>query len=194
MKGTSPFIQHSLILLIGTVMIILLISSVMIFYNNLTISNTRAALKQVAVQTANSIIHLYNLAQESDVQPKNSSSVVLSTLDLDYPEKVNGRNYEVLLVSSPGIWNFIINLTIEGKNTTIIKEETSSSKIIARTTQEPFVSYEHDLTNVPILIEGSYRSGGNATLRLVRFNYNGTIEDVILLGDVDLIVKVLSIK
>jgi len=151
-------------------------------------------LKQIAAQTADNILYLYDQAKESDASPTNSTSIILSSIDLNYPNQVVDRNFEVELVSSPGIWNVVTNITIDDVNATIRKESTSGAKIIAKTTQKPIVSYEHDVANVPIGLQGKYRSGDDDTLRLVRYNYNDSLEDVIILGNSSIIIGISSIK
>jgi hypothetical protein len=113
---------------------------------------------------------------------------------LNYPEKISGRNFEVELVSSPGIWNVITNLIIGDKIGTINKEAASGSKIIAKTTQKPFITYEYDVPNIPIKLQGKFKSGVNDTLKLVRYNYNGTIENVIILGESNIVISITGIR
>jgi len=163
------------------------------YYDQVLRSNIRASLKQIAIQTALSITKLYNLGKEFDATPENSSSIIISDIDLNYPNKVSGKNFEVELTSSPGIWNIVTNLTISGENVTIKKETTSGAKIIVKTTQRPFESYEHDLSNVPIVLQGKFRSGENDILRLVRYNYNRVVNDTIVLGESDIIIGITSI-
>jgi len=137
---------------------------------------------------------LYDQAKESGASPVNSTSITLSSIDLNYPDQVVDRNFEVELVSSPGIWSVVTNLTIQGVNATIKKESTSGAKIIAKTVQSPVVSYEYDVANIPIKLQGKCSSGGNDTLRLVRYNYNGSIEDVVILGNSSIIIGITSIN
>jgi hypothetical protein len=154
----------------------------------------KAELKQICIQTANSIIQLHNIAKEFNSLPKNSTSIIISSIDLNYPNKVEGKNFEVELLTSPGIWNLVTNITIEGKNVTIVKETGSSSKIIAKTTQKPIIVYEHDIPNIPIVLQGKFRSGENDNLRIIRYNYNETVEDRIILGGSDIIVGITNIS
>ena len=163
------------------------------YYDQVLKSNIRASLKQITIQTALSITKLYNLGKESDATPENSSSIIISDIDLNYPNKISGKNFEVELTSSPGMWNIITSMTISGENMTIRKESTSGAKIIAKTTQRPFVSYEYDVPNVPITLQGKFRSGENDNLRLVRYNYNGLVNDTIVLGEPDIIIGITSI-
>jgi hypothetical protein len=194
MKGVSKFISYALTVLFGFIILIFLSTLVYHYYDEILQNTIKGELKQICVQTENSIIQLHNLAKEFKAFPEESSSIIIQTIDLGYPTDVEGRNYEVELISSPGIWNIVTNLTIEGRNVTIVKETSSSSKIIARTTQKPIVVYEHDIPNIPIVLQGKFKPGESDTLKLLRYNYNGTIEDRIILGDSEIIVGITNIK
>ena len=194
MKGVSSFISYALTILFGFVILIFFTYAIYSYYDQLTRSNIKAGLKQITIQTTNSIIKLYDLGKESDVSPSNSSSIIISDIDLNYPEEVSGKSFEVELVSTPGIWNMITSFTIAGKNATIRKESSSGAKVIAKTTQRPFITYEHDVPNIPIVLQGKFRSGQNDTLRLVRYNYNESINNMIILGESDIIVGITSVS
>jgi len=193
MKGLARIITYAITIMFGFIIITIFSTLIYGYYDQVLRSNIKASLKQIAIQTALSITKLYNLGEESDVTPDNSSSIIISDIDLNYPTKVSGKNFEVELTSSPGIWNIVTNLTIGGENVTIRKETTSGAKIIAKTTQRPYLSYEHDVPNVPIILQGKFRSGQNDTLRLVRYNYNGVVNDTIVLGEADIIIGITSI-
>jgi hypothetical protein len=150
-------------------------------------------LKQVAVQTTNGIISLYEKSKNTDATPKNSSSIIISEIDLNYPNKISGKNFEVEFLSSPGIWNQIINITIDDVNRAVKKETNSGTKIVVKTTQNPVIIYEHSIPNIPIILQGEFRSGDNDTLKLVRYNYNGDLIDSILLGESNIIIGLTSI-
>ncbi len=194
MKGISRFVTYSLIILSSFVILALFTTLIYSYYNRVLETNIQVSLKQIAVQAADSILYLYDQAKESGASPANSTSITLRSIDLNYPNQVVNRNFEVELLSSPGIWNVITNLTINNATATIRKESTSGTKIIAKTTQKPIVSYEYDVANVPIKLQGKFRSGGNDTLRLVRYNYDDSLEDVIILGNSSIIIGITSIK
>jgi hypothetical protein len=164
------------------------------YYDRVSESNIKISLKQIAIQTAHAITKLYYLGKESGVVPDNSTSIIIKDMDLNYPDKVSGKNFEVELISSPGIWNIVTDLTIDNENITIRKETTSSSKIIAKTTQRPFLTYEHDFPNLPVILQGKFRSGENDTLRFFRYNYNGVVNDTIILGEPNIIIGITSIS
>jgi hypothetical protein len=163
------------------------------YYDQVLGTNIQASLRQIAVQTTNGIISLYEKSKNTDLVPGNSSSIIISEINLNYPNKISGKNFEVELLSSPGIWNTIINMTIDGENTTIRKETSSGNKIVVKTTQNPLTSYEHTIPNIPIILQGRFKSGDNDTLKLVRYNYNGNIVDSIVLGESDIIIRITSI-
>jgi len=194
MKGVSSFIKYSLTVLIGFLILTFFVALINNYYKQVSESNLKEGLKEVALQTANAITQLYDVAKKTNARPENSSSITISSMNLNYPDNINGKSFEVDLVSSPGIWNLVMNITINGKNVTIMKETNSGSKVIVKTIQKPFVEYEYELPNMPLILEGKFKSGGNSTLKLVRFNFNGTINDCIILGDSSIIVGVTNIR
>jgi hypothetical protein len=194
MKGISNFVSYTFTILFGFTILILFSSLIYSFYEQVQKTSITSSLKQLSIQTSNGIIKLYDLSKEFKTNPANSTSIIISNVTLNYPEEIVDRNYEVELLSSPGIWNSITNFTIGEKNVTIIKETESSSKIVVRTTQKPIETYEYDLPNIPIILQGKFKSGENDVLRLVRYNYNGVIEDRIILGESDIIVGISGIR
>lgn len=194
MKGVSRFVSYAFTILLG--FIVLSVFSILIFgyYDQVLKSDIESGLKQIAIQTVNGIIELYGLAEEYETIPENFSLILISSIDLNYPDQVSGRSFEIELISSPGIWSTVTNVSIGGEDAETIEETTSGSKIIVKTTQRPYVSYEYDVPNIPINLQGKFRSGGNDVLKLVRYNFNGTVEDRILLGESDIIVGINSIE
>ncbi len=194
MRGVSNFVSYTFTILFGFTMLILFTSLIYSFYDQIQKTSITASLKQIAIQTTDSIIKLYELSKEFKTNPANSTSIIISNISLNYPKKIGGKGYEVELLSSPGIWNSITNFIISGANATIIKESVSSSKIVVKTIQKPVLTYEHDLPNTPIILQGKYRSGENDNLKLVRYNYNGIVEDRIILGQSDIIIGINIIR
>jgi len=190
MKGLSTFLTYTFTILLGFTLITFFSFLIYSYYNQVLNLNIQASLKQLAVQTTIGIIKLYDLSKKTDVIPENSSSIVISEMDLDYPNKVSGKNFEVELISSPGIWVLIINMTIDGNTGIINKETTSGAKIIVKTTQRPLVSYEYDIPNIPVVLQGKFKPGDSDVLKLIRYNYNGSIVDNIVLGDSDIIIGI----
>jgi len=193
MKGISKFITYAFTILLGFIILGVFSSLIYGYYGQVLKSNIRSSLKQISVQTFVGIVNLYNQGMRYDFIPDNSTSVVISRISLDYPDSVSGKDFEVYLISSSGIWNTVKNVTIDGENVNIKQEINSGAKIITKTTESPYVSFEYGLPNIPIILQGRFRTGDNDTLTLVRYNDNGTIEDRIILGSYDLLVGVKSI-
>lgn len=194
MKGVSKFITYTLTILFGFMIITFFTTMIYGYYDRTIKSNIRIGLKQIAIHTSSSIMKLFELSEQTNVQPENMTSFKISEINLNYPLKISGRNYEVNLIASPGIWNQIHNITIDGKSATVIKEIKSNAKVVVKTTQRPFLSYEYDVSNIPIVLQGKFRSGDNDIIRLIRFNYNGNMENRIILGESDLIIGVTNIS
>ena len=192
MKGISKFVTYTFTILFSFIMLGVFSSLIYDYYNQIMKSNIESGLKQICIQTFIGIVNLYNQGMKNDFIPENSSSVVISQISLNYPDSVSGKNFEVYLMSSSGIWNTVKNVTIDGKTVNIKQEIDSGAKIIAKTIEKPYVSYEYNLPNIPIILQGKFRSGDNDTLSLVRYNDNGTIEDSIILGNSDLLVRIKS--
>jgi len=190
MKGLSNYISYTLTMMLGFVIVAFFTTSLYKIYDRTVVSNIQAGLKQVTIQTMDGINYLYDESKKSDATPTNASSIVISDIALNYPEKISGKNFEIELISSPGIWNRITNLMIGDETATITKETESGSKIIAKTTQKPLIAYEYDIPNIPVKLQGKFKSGVNDTLRLVRYNYNGTIENIVILGEDDIIIGI----
>ena len=194
MKGISKFANYSFIILISFAALGIFVTLIYGYYDHIIKTNIQVGLKQIAVQTSDKILYLYDQAELSNANPANSTSVVISSIDLNYPTQVMDRNFEVELLSSPGIWNAISSITIEGENVTIMRETSSSAKVIAKTTQRPIETYEYDIPNVPIRLQGKYTSGDDDTLQLMRYNYNGDLVDTIILGSSTIIIGITSIR
>ncbi len=194
MKGVSRFVAYTFVILFGFVILSLFAGLIYGYYDRVLKINIEAGLRQIAIETTGQITKIYDLAKDSDAVPANSSLIIIADLDLKYPNKISGKNYEIQLISSPGIWTQIQTFTINNESVTIRKETISGSKVIARTTQTPVVTFELPIPNIPIHIEGGYRSGENATLKYVRYNYNGSVNDTIVFGESGIILGVTKIN
>lgn len=194
MKGVSKFLSYTFLILLGFVMLTLFTITIYSYYNNILRKNIDVGLKQIAVQTSTEIIKLYDIGKSSNARPSNASLILISQIDLNYPTKISQKNYEVQLISSPGIWTQIKSFKIDNLTATIKDEKISGSRAVVRTTQSPIVSYDFQISNIPVPIQGVFRSGENSTLKYVRYNYNGTINDTIVLGESGLIIGVAKIQ
>ena len=194
MKGISRFITYSFTILLGFIILTVFTTLIYGYYDQVSKSNMRSSLKQICVQTFFGIVNLYNRGMENDLIPDNSTAAVIYKIDLNYPDSISGKEFEVYLISSSEIWNTIKNITIDGKIVNIKEEINSGSKIIANTIDKPSVGFEYNLPNMPVIIQGKFSSGDNQTLSLIRYNNNGTIEHVVILGNSDLFIRLNTIN
>jgi hypothetical protein len=67
-------------------------------------------------------------------------------------------------------------------------------RIIAETTQDPIVSVEYDVPSIDADLQGRTLDPQNATMRYYRYNPNGTITDVIVLGESSLIGQITALS
>jgi hypothetical protein len=95
------------------------------------------------------------------------------------------------LVSSNPIWVNVKNFTVDGQNvSTTIK--TSGAKVVAKTTQDPFVTVEYDIPNIDISMQGRSANGVESKLRYYRYNLDNIIYDKITLGSSDILIEITS--
>lgn len=190
MKGVSTLLTYILILSISTITLIIFTLMVVSYYKNTSRALIESNFKQLAVYTSVEIINMYNENSKSTIVPEINTSTNLSTLILNYPQKIGSTVYQIDFISTTGIWNFI-NFSSQSQ---LLKEESSSNKIYLKTLQEPFVEYYYSLPNIPIELQGSFKSGELPILRYVRYNYNGKIYDRIILGGDDIIIGLIKIQ
>lgn len=194
MKGLSKFVEYTFIIMFGFVLLSILTSMIYHYYNKNLETNINVGLKQIALQTSDGILKLYQIGEDVHAEPTNGTATIITSIDMNYPNHIGGKNYEVILVSSLGIWTQVTDLTIDSEDIDIRKEEFSGAKIIVRTTQNPYLSYEHSLPNIPVAVQGKYTSGMNDTLTYVRYNYLSTEYNAIILGEFDFVVDITVLR
>ncbi len=190
MKGLSNFVTYTFTILFSFIILGVFSSLIFSYYNQVMKSNTESGLKQLCIQTFVGIVNLYNQGINNDLIPTNSTSAVISQISLNYPDSVSGKQFEVYLIPSSGIWSTVKNITINGEIVKIKQEIDSGAKIIAKITEKPYTSYEYNVPNIPIILQGNFRSGNNDTLSLLRYNDNGNIENRVVLGDSNILIGI----
>ena len=188
-KGISPLISYVLTILFSILFLGSIVALVFTFYQISLRNVLREGLRQVAIQTSDGIIRLYENSRVINTRPSNYSSLLLGQLDLELPADVSKRNYEILLVSSNPLWSQLTNLTI-GSTSISSVISTGGAKILARSTQDPLVSVEMDIPNFEPIVQGRSQNGIMATLKYFRYNLNGSTIDAIILGQSDIITKI----
>lgn len=192
-KGQANLIEYVLTISFGVIILISVTAMIYSFYSTTIRTDAEKGLRELSIQTAENILKLYKSAKDSKAQPPNSSSVLISEIDLSLPSQVSRRNYEIFLVSTNPIWTNIINFTIDNQNVSSAMK-TSGAKIVAKTTQDPFVTVEYDIPNIDVGVQGRSQNGVGSKLRYYRYNFNDTVYDKIVLGSSDILVDITSIS
>ena len=187
------FIEYILTVLFSVFVIASIIALVYSFYSTALRIEIREELKQLAVQTGDQIVKLYEIAKLSKATPSNYSSVLISEIDLKLPTDVSKRNYQLLLVSASPVWSSISTFYVNSKNATVI-EETSGAKIIVQTIQSPIITVEQDIPNIDVAVMGVSKNGKDSKLRYYRYNINGNIYDTIVLGNSTMLITISSVS
>jgi len=188
MKGASPIVTYLLIAFVAFISLSLLTSLILSYYRNLSKSLTLSAFKQLAIYTSSEIAKMYNENSKSLAQPEINSLIVLSNETLNYPSKINGNTYKVEFVSNLGLWSFVSH------NLSSSNLENSGNKILFRTLQDELIEYYFDLPNMQLEFQGSFESGEKPVMFYVRYNYNGTVRDRLILGESNVIVGLVGVN
>lgn len=161
-------------------------------------NNIRGSLTQLAVQTSDGIIRLHDTSKDSKVSPTTNSSVLISTLDMNFPVDVGKRNYRIRIISASSIWAQVTSINADGTNITTTSgsliETTSVAKVIAESLQEPLVKVEYDIPNIGVSIQGFSENGLYDELKYYRINFNGTVTDKIVLGNSTLLIDLRTVS
>lgn len=193
MKGVSPLISYVLAVLLAVLVISAVAVLVTGFYNTIIQDEVRRELTQVAAQASSKITEIYSISKVSKASPANSSAILIGDLQLNLPAKVASRSYQLTLLSSNQVASILANLTVNGQNVSSTSTP-QTGKIVAETTEDPFVSVEYDVPSIDVDMQGRSDSPTNATLRYYRYNPNGTVIDTVLIGDYTLLGQVATVS
>lgn len=188
-KGISQLISYVFAILLAVIIVAAIAFLAYAFYGTIIKDEAKRELTQVANQVSSKITDTYSLAKASKASPANSTALILADVALNLPEEVAARNYKVTLVTPNEILSFVTNASLNGQNITFTRAS-QTGKVIAQTTEDPFVTVEFDLPNLEAELQGSTTNPRNATLRYYRYNPNGTIVDALVLGEETLLAQV----
>jgi len=186
-KGQAELVQYVLTILFGTIVLVSVSLLIFTLYDRFVRADIENSLDQIAAQTADRILKLYEVGKSSRVQPA-STSILIAEEELRLPEAVANRNYEIILISSNQVWSNIVNITVANQTVPNIISS-STAKVLARTVNEPIISVEHDIPNIEAVIQGRGERTNNK-LRYYRYNVNGTTYDKIILGDIEIFIDI----
>jgi len=187
-KGQSKIIEYVFVIFLSVIVILAISITVYSFYRVSLENSIRSELEQIAIETSQNIMELYESGKKSNAIPQINSSLLLGEVEMSLPSQVSKRNYRIELVTASDLWIYITNLTINQTNVSAITD-TSGAKVIVKTTQDPKVEVEESIPNIDAIIEGMSENG-NGLLRYYRYNLNGNITDAIILGNNDIFIQV----
>jgi hypothetical protein len=193
LKGEQPVVSYVFSILLSVGAMIAITLTLIAFYDNVTDREIERQLTQITAHTANEISKLYGVSSASSAAPGNSSAVQISKIELGIPEDVSGRNYDIYVVSGGQISTVVSSITINGLNASVSTLK-SGAKIVGRTRGNPHIVVETDLPNINVQFQGRIINGQNSTLRYIRYNLNGTMQDVIVAGGGDLLIQISSLE
>jgi hypothetical protein len=174
--------EYILTIFFSLIVLLVVSSLIYAFYNSVLTQDITKSLNEINSEVSSAIYKVYQEGKVSTASPANSTSVLLATVNLNLPQKVTNRNYEVDLIPINPLFATIANVTSGGLNITTLIQG-SGSKIVSKTTDDPKISISKDLANINANVQGTVLSGVNATLKYYRYNFNGIIYDKIILGE-----------
>lgn len=192
-KAQAKFIEHIFAILLGVIFMVSVIAITYTFYTDVLRNEIRESLNQIALSVGGNIVRIYEISRSVDAQPSNQTSILVKELDLSLPIEVSKRNYEVFLVSPSTLWPVVTNITVNGENVTSIVKS-SGPKVVVQTVQDPIVRVERDIPNLGIHMHGKSENGKEGKLRYYRSNINGTIYDIVVLGEADILIRIDAIS
>jgi len=192
-KGQAKLIGYVITILLTVIILTSITMLMYVFYNNTVKTEIEQSLRQLAIQTSDSIVRIYERVKDVSAQPGNYTTTLLHESELNFPTAVSNKNYEIILVTANPIWSNIKNITIGNTSITPVLK-TSGAKVIAQTTQDPIVSVEIDIPNINVVVEGRSENGRGGKLKYYRHNINGTIYDIITLGEPGIIVSITNVS
>ena len=189
-KGQAELVEYILTFLISTIVIIAIYALVMAIYNNQLAAEINNDLKQLNAQTLSSIIKLYTSASSYTDPIQNNNAILLGTINLNYPNNVARRNYEIILVSPGQIYSPLNITTSYGSG----GQDMGGPKIIGRTLVKPFIEVITNIPSIDIVAQGQVSNGLNPTLSFYKANISGNVTNIAILGNYSILSNVNSIR
>lgn len=180
-KGQAELVEYIMTIAIGLIILTVISTLSYGFYRNAVKADLEKGLTELTIQTDENILKLYKTGKTSKAQPSNSSSILISDVNLNLPSQISKRNYEIYLVGSNPVWLNLINFTLNEQNVSSVTK-ISGAKVVARTTQDPYVTVERNMPNIEVGVQGRSENGKDSKLTYYRYNANGTVYDKIVLG------------
>lgn len=192
-KGISPLISYVLATLIAVVIIAAIAALGFNFFDAISEDQIRRDLSQIATQASSRITEIYAVSKASSNSPDNSTAVLLAESQLNLPSQVSTRDYKITLLS-PGQVATIVSNVSQGSGNASSQNQPQTGMVVLETTEEPIITVEHPLPSIDVDLQGFSGDPENATLRYYRYNPNGTVIDVIVVGEFSLITQAIGVS
>jgi hypothetical protein len=191
MKGVSSFVEYSLVILLGVTLVTAVSFVVYSFYDTAVKTAIRGELRQISVQTSESVIKVYEIGKKSQTAPPINSTMQIATLSIPLPPQLAGKNYKITLVPAGSLWISVSNITID--QSLVAYTGITNAKVMVETTQEPLLSSSQDIPNIDVHMQGSTHIT-NSSLTYYRYNINGNITDAIILGPSNIFIQLTGVN
>lgn len=176
-KGVSDYVSHILAIAIALVILGLIASSMYDYYTDLVVESQRSEAETLSENIGDSILRLYSRYNGHGTVPEEGENITLATAEVDTPDRVAGRNYDIYLNSSRAYW---IDARLESaSNISLIDAERPTAKIIVEVTDFPEKRYEYGLYNIEVDMKGRVSRPDGVVLRYMRENVGGNVIDTI---------------
>jgi len=192
LKGQGEIIQYTITILLGVIVMVGVSLIIFNLYDRSIRADIEKSLNQVAGQTVDRILKLYEVGKNSKIEPTGNASVLIATDDLRLPDTVSNKNYEIVVIIANPLWANILNVTINNQSVINIINS-PSAKVIARSVNDPIISVERDIPNIEATVQGR-GDPTNSKLSYYRYRLNGTIYDKIVFGDGTILIDISKIK
>ncbi len=192
-KSQVSFLDFLLATLLSIAVLISIYSLSTSIYRKWLIEELKAELNLISLRISNEIIKAYGIAREVSYVPENFSVFLIYEKNLELPNSLKGRSYEIYLINANPIWVSISNVSSEGKDIRT-KIKSGGIKLIGRIIQDPKIEIEKNLPNIDVIVEGKIESGGSYNFKYYRVNFNNKSFEFALIGNYNILAKITNIR
>ncbi len=176
-KGLSDYISHILAIAIAFLILSLVASSMYDYYVNLTLESQRSEATAVSEDIAERMMDMYSEYRDKEIIPGPGEKEVLKSVELDVPDNIGGRNYDIRLNSSNQHW--IEAEIVTTSEISIVDSRRPTARIVVEVTEFPEETYTYHLYNIETGLDGEARNPDRIRLEYIRKRENDKTMDTI---------------
>ncbi|MFP4634151.1 MAG: hypothetical protein ACLFM9_04270 [Candidatus Aenigmatarchaeota archaeon] len=175
-KGLSNYISHILAVAIAFLILSLIASSMYDYYVDLTMESQRSEAMALSEDLGNKIMDMYSQYGDVEIIPQQGETEVLTSTEVDVPDDVGGRNYNLRLNSSRKHW---IETDLEATaEVEVVDSRRPTARVVVEVTEFPEGTYKYHMYNIETNMTGHVSNPRKVKLEYVRVN-DGEVEDLI---------------